>query len=177
MTERERERQARHRLAVLRHVEEVSGNVAATCRYYGISRNCYYKWLRRYEAEGLDGLKDRSSKPHFSPRAPGTPPSQSRSGCPEFAESVPPLPPFVAPMRATFVKRAYEPGPATPCCLRAWPACSSGLPRSCPGFPPCRRSQAAAPAAAQRRGRTSLTPASGGRSSRARKGRSAVLAY
>jgi hypothetical protein len=30
MTERERERQARHRLAVPRHVEEVSGNVAAT---------------------------------------------------------------------------------------------------------------------------------------------------
>jgi hypothetical protein len=30
MTERERERQARHRLAVPRHEEEVSGNVAAT---------------------------------------------------------------------------------------------------------------------------------------------------
>jgi transposase-like protein len=42
---------------VLRHVEEVSGNVAATCRYYGISRQCYYGWLRRYEADGLDGLK------------------------------------------------------------------------------------------------------------------------
>jgi transposase-like protein len=63
MTERELDRQARHRLAVLRHVEEVSGNVSATCRYYGISRNCFYKWQRRYEAEGLDGLKDRSSKP------------------------------------------------------------------------------------------------------------------
>jgi transposase InsO family protein len=25
----------------------------------GISCNCYYTWLRRYEAEGLDGLKDR----------------------------------------------------------------------------------------------------------------------
>jgi transposase-like protein len=37
------------RLAVLRHVEEVSGNVVATCRYYGISRQCYYGWLRRYE--------------------------------------------------------------------------------------------------------------------------------
>ena len=32
MTERELERQARHRLAVLRHVEEVSGNVAAAHR-------------------------------------------------------------------------------------------------------------------------------------------------
>jgi hypothetical protein len=38
MTERELERRAQRRLAVLRHVEEVSGNVAATCRYYGISR-------------------------------------------------------------------------------------------------------------------------------------------
>ena len=33
MTERELERQAQRRLAVLRHVEEVSFNVAATCRY------------------------------------------------------------------------------------------------------------------------------------------------
>jgi transposase len=53
---------------VLRSVEEVSGNVAATCRYYGISRQCYYGWLRRYEANGLEGLKDRSSRPHRSPR-------------------------------------------------------------------------------------------------------------
>ncbi len=52
MTDRELERRANRRLAVLRHVEEVSGNVAATC----------------YEADGLDGLKDRSSRPHHSPR-------------------------------------------------------------------------------------------------------------
>jgi transposase len=69
MTEREIVRRARHRLAVLRHAEEVSGNVAATCRYYGIIRNCFYKWLRRYETDGLEGLKDRSSRPHHSPRA------------------------------------------------------------------------------------------------------------
>jgi transposase InsO family protein len=68
MTERELERRAQRKLAVLRHVEEVSGNVAATCRYYGISRQCYYGWRRRYEAAGLDGLKDRSSRPHRSPR-------------------------------------------------------------------------------------------------------------
>jgi len=43
--------------------------VAATCRYYGISRQCYYGWLRRYEADGLEGLKDRSQRPHHSPRA------------------------------------------------------------------------------------------------------------
>ena len=66
MTERELERRAQRRLAVLRHVEEVSGNVAATCRYYGISRECYYRWLRRYEADGLEGLKDRSHRPHHA---------------------------------------------------------------------------------------------------------------
>ena len=31
-------RRANRRLAVLKHVEEVSGSVSATCRYYGISR-------------------------------------------------------------------------------------------------------------------------------------------
>ena len=65
--ERQLERRAKHRLAVLRHVEEVSGNVAATCRYYGISRQAYYGWLKRYESEGFEGLKDRSSAPHHSP--------------------------------------------------------------------------------------------------------------
>ncbi|WP_219420667.1 helix-turn-helix domain-containing protein [Pseudonocardia nigra] len=43
------DRQVRRRLAVLRHAEEVTGNVAQTCRYYGISRQCYYTWLRRLE--------------------------------------------------------------------------------------------------------------------------------
>jgi hypothetical protein len=32
------DRQAQRRLAVLRHAEEVTGNVSLTCRYYGISR-------------------------------------------------------------------------------------------------------------------------------------------
>lgn len=36
------DRQIRRRLAVLRHVEEVSGNVVLPCRCYGISRQCYY---------------------------------------------------------------------------------------------------------------------------------------
>jgi transposase InsO family protein len=34
----------------------------------GISRATAYKWLRRYRAEGEDGLLDRSSRPHRSPR-------------------------------------------------------------------------------------------------------------
>ncbi len=80
--ERELERRAKHKLAVLRHVDEVSGNVAATCRYYGISRQAYYSWLKRYEAEGVEGLKDRSSAPHSLAR-PRPAPRWSRrsSGC------------------------------------------------------------------------------------------------
>ena len=42
--ERQLERRANRKLAVLRHVEEVSGSVAATCRYYGISRQAYDHW-------------------------------------------------------------------------------------------------------------------------------------
>ncbi|MET9652226.1 helix-turn-helix domain-containing protein [Streptomyces sp. NPDC006460] len=44
--QQQQDRQAQHRLAVLRHAEEVTGNVSQTCRYYGISRNCFYKWQR-----------------------------------------------------------------------------------------------------------------------------------
>ena len=60
-------RRANRRLAVLQHAEEVSGNVAATCRYYGISRNVFYRWKRRYEDESLEGLKDRSGAPLYCP--------------------------------------------------------------------------------------------------------------
>lgn len=42
---------------------------AATCRYYGISRQAYYHWLKRYEDESVQGLRDRSSTPHHSPTA------------------------------------------------------------------------------------------------------------
>ena len=69
MTERELQRTATHRLAILRHAEEVSSNVSRTCRYYGITRQTYYLWLRRYETLGESGLQDRSSKPHLSPNA------------------------------------------------------------------------------------------------------------
>lgn len=63
MPEQELERQAKRRLQVIRHAREVTGNVAQTCRYYGISRQTYYTWVRRYEAFGLDGLRDRSKAP------------------------------------------------------------------------------------------------------------------
>lgn len=40
----------------------------------GISRETAYRWLRRWQHEGLSGLEDRSSRPHMSPRS--TPPDQ-----------------------------------------------------------------------------------------------------
>lgn len=62
-SERELERRARHRLAILEHAEGVTGSVAATCRYLGISRQGFYRWKRRFEDEGLEGLRDRYHRP------------------------------------------------------------------------------------------------------------------
>jgi transposase InsO family protein len=72
MSQLETDRLVRHRLAVLNHAEEVTGNVAMTCRYYGITRQAFYTWKRRYEELGLEGLKDRSRRPKSSPRATHT---------------------------------------------------------------------------------------------------------
>jgi transposase-like protein len=100
MTERELERRANRRLAVLRHVEEMWGNVAATCRYYGISRQCYHGWLRRYEADGIDGLKDRSS-----PAAPLT------TGDPGRGDRQDPLVAKALPLRPCQDRRVSGPLP------------------------------------------------------------------
>ncbi len=37
------------------------------CRIYGISRKTGYKWSRRYGEGGVDGLRDRSPRPHSCP--------------------------------------------------------------------------------------------------------------
>jgi putative transposase len=37
------------------------------CQRYHISRKTGYKWIARYEVEGLSGLADRSRRPHSSP--------------------------------------------------------------------------------------------------------------
>jgi transposase len=69
MTEHELARGAARRLAIIRHAQEVTGNVSMTCRYYGITRQAYYIWLRRYEQGGVAALRDRSRRPHTSPNA------------------------------------------------------------------------------------------------------------
>lgn len=75
--EQKLDRQAQHRLAILRHAEEVTGNVAQTCRYYGISRPTFYKWLRRYQDEGITGPRDARAC-RTTARTPPTPTSSPR---------------------------------------------------------------------------------------------------
>jgi transposase len=69
VTEQELVRAAARRLAIIRHANEVTGNVSMTCRYFGITRQAVYVWLRRYEEHGLEGLRVRSRRPHSSPNA------------------------------------------------------------------------------------------------------------
>jgi transposase InsO family protein len=47
------------------------GGVSKTelSRRYGVHRNTVKDWIDRYEAEGLEGLKDRSRAPHHHPNA------------------------------------------------------------------------------------------------------------
>jgi putative transposase len=53
---------------VLRALEP-KANVSELCREFGISRQNGYKWLRRFHAEGIDGLQDRSRRPKTFPDA------------------------------------------------------------------------------------------------------------
>lgn len=68
MTERELDRRVARRLAIFRYHED-GHSVALTCRRYGIARETYYKWQRRYRALGVEGLRDRSTKPYHCPFA------------------------------------------------------------------------------------------------------------
>jgi transposase InsO family protein len=44
-----------------------NANVRHLCRCFGISPNTAYKWLERFQADGLNGLADHSRRPHNSP--------------------------------------------------------------------------------------------------------------
>jgi hypothetical protein len=46
---------------------ESGWTVAAAAESMNISRQCAHKWWGRYQAEGVEGLRDRSSRPHSSP--------------------------------------------------------------------------------------------------------------
>jgi transposase InsO family protein len=66
MTKAEQNRLVSWRHKFLQHAK-LTGNVAQTCRYFGISREKFYKWKRRFEEHGAAGLCDRPRAPHHSP--------------------------------------------------------------------------------------------------------------
>lgn len=47
---------------------EEGANRRALCRQFGITPRTGYKWLRRFEEEGVNGLADRSRRPLHSPQ-------------------------------------------------------------------------------------------------------------
>jgi transposase-like protein len=49
------QRDINRKLRILRHGEE-TGNIAKTCRYFGISREIFYQWKRTYAEKGESGL-------------------------------------------------------------------------------------------------------------------------
>jgi len=48
-------------------IERAEMCVSELCHRYGISRKTGYKWIRRYKAEGLDGIRQRSCRPNRCP--------------------------------------------------------------------------------------------------------------
>jgi transposase InsO family protein len=61
------QRDISRKLRILRHAAQ-SGNVSATFRYFGISRQIYYRWRRTYEAGGELALVNKKPCPQNIPR-------------------------------------------------------------------------------------------------------------
>ena len=48
---------AQNRLKLLEFAQTL-GNVAETCRKFGVSRSQFYEYMKRFETYGLEGLVD-----------------------------------------------------------------------------------------------------------------------
>jgi len=55
---------ARQRLRWFEYYQTHGRNAARTCRYFGISRQTFYRWGRRYDRDNLHSLEDGSHRPH-----------------------------------------------------------------------------------------------------------------
>ena len=44
--------------------EHSGKSISDICTAFGVSREIWYKWKRRYNVYGLDGLKNQSKRPH-----------------------------------------------------------------------------------------------------------------
>src|SRR5215469_14172826 len=65
-----------HRLVDVREqfvlrAKRAKESFVALCREFQISRKTGYKWLARYESDGVEGLRDRSRRPRLSARVSG----------------------------------------------------------------------------------------------------------
>ena len=69
MTERELDRRAAHRLAIIRHAQEVTGNVALTCRYYGITGRPTTSGCGATRRAASRACGTAPRRPHASPNA------------------------------------------------------------------------------------------------------------
>lgn len=56
-------KEANQRLTWIDHYKK-HRNGRLTCRYFGIPPKTFYKWLKRYELKGIQGLEPVSRKPH-----------------------------------------------------------------------------------------------------------------
>lgn len=56
-------RQAKVRLAWMEYYERHGQNAALTCRHFGMSRQSFYRWRRRYDRWDLSRLEERSRRP------------------------------------------------------------------------------------------------------------------
>ncbi len=59
------------RVRFVLEVEKGELPIAELCRRFGVSRKTGYKWIRRYEAKGLEGVRERSRQPLRCPHRTG----------------------------------------------------------------------------------------------------------
>jgi len=99
------------RMRFMLAVEERAESFAGLCGRFGVSRKTGYKWLGRYEAEGLEGLAERPRVPLHHPQAVA---AEIAERCLEVRRAHPTWGPVKA--RAWLERRAPE---------IAWPAAST----------------------------------------------------
>ncbi len=57
----------RQRKQMIEDILNLEYGVTVASRIWGVSRKTVYKWLKRYQAEGVSGLMDRSHAAHSCP--------------------------------------------------------------------------------------------------------------
>jgi len=56
-------KRARQRLKWFDYYRKHGGNASLTCRYFGISRQTFYRWKQRYDPRDLRTLEERAHRP------------------------------------------------------------------------------------------------------------------